>query len=121
MCKECPECGYIFDDPTADLCPKCDTPRHESREGECLYYEADIAHHGEDWLEAQRKIDDAIDRALYEGFKGVKIIHGHGGFGHTSIIKSKAVPYLNRYARKHGYKLVQDKFNDGAHIVYFNV
>lgn len=118
MRKECSECGYIFDELSETVCPKCDTAYYGSQTQKRLY-EADIAHHGEDWLEAQCKIDDAIDRALYEGFKGVKIIHGHGGYGHTSIIKNKAVPYLARYAENHRCKLVRDKFTEGAHIIYF--
>jgi hypothetical protein len=118
MRRECPECGYIFDDPAQTVCPKCDTGyRHNSSNQLHL---ADIAHHGEDWLDAQRKIDTAIDHALYHRLKGVKIVHGHGGYGHTTIIKGKAVPYLKSIAARHGYKVVQDKFTDGAHILYFS-
>jgi len=83
-------------------------------------YVVDVAHQGQDWLEAQARIQQAINQALLNKFNGLKIIHGYGSQkGHTSYIKTRAVAFLKRYARDHHHRLVPDKFSEGAHILYF--
>jgi len=83
--------------------------------------EVDVAHANENWEEARRKIDAALDECLLKNFKGMKIIHGRGNrAGHTCIIARQAVPYMEKLSREHGGKLVKDKHNNGAHIIYFN-
>ncbi len=112
---QCSNCGIPFDHTMQRECPKC---------GEMGYYNdiycIDIAHAGEDWVEAEQKIVDGIDYCLKNYFKGLKVIHGRGNErGHTAIIKSKAVEYLKSYARRHNARLTGDRGNNGAHILYF--
>ena len=100
-------------------CPKCQTSLRKSFVKEL--YEIDVAHPGEPWEAAERRITDACSRALYHRHRGIKIIHGHGSVeGHSSVIRNRAIPHMRRLARKLGGKLVQDRGNPGAHIIYFN-
>jgi len=79
----CPKCEIPIEDTSQTVCPRCDS---------CLrsaggLHSVDIAHNGEDWCLAKKKIDESIDYALYNNCKGVKIIHGYGSQeGHTHII-----------------------------------
>ncbi|MBC8243531.1 MAG: hypothetical protein H8E20_03975 [Verrucomicrobia bacterium] len=99
-------------------CPKCDFAVSSVLRDDL--YITDIAHAGEDWHLARDKIDTALDQALLNRHKGFKIIHGHGNdSGHSAIIRINAVPYLKALAKRHGGRLVQDRFNPGAHIIYF--
>lgn len=79
-----------------------------------------MAHHGESWLDAEAKIEEAINLALKVHYKRLKIIHGKGTDGHTKVICNKTIEVLKKYERKFGYKLVEEKHNKGAHILYFN-
>ncbi len=100
-------------------CPKCDAQlrTHYTRG----LYEIDVAHRGETWEIAERRIVDACGRALFAQHKGLKVIHGYGsGRGHTSHIRSAALPLLHRLARRFGGKVVPDRDNPGAHILYFH-
>ena len=112
-----PDCGIELH--TSDTnCPKCDS------EVRCVYvnglYPIDIAHSGENWEDAQEKIDRALDRALLHLHKGLTVIHGHGQeTGHSSVIRTRTVPYLKGLAKQHHYKLASDNNNSGAHILYF--
>ncbi len=117
MKKQCPECGFVLEGIAQTRCPKCDciiyTPCDE------LYF-IDIAHHGEDWLKAKKKLTDGISDALLGSFKGLKVIHGYGSEkGHTSYLKNKVITYMKKYAKRHGYRVVSDKYTKGAYIMLF--
>jgi hypothetical protein len=114
---ECSKCGITVDE-SLSYCPKCDNPLYNGYVDE-LYIE-DVAHKGEDWELAREKIDNALDIAFRQNYKGIKIIHGRAsGVGHTRIIADKSIKYLKVLARQYDGKLVQDKQTDGAHILYF--
>ena len=118
MLSECPECGMPVDSTTI-ICPKCDCSISSILLDEL--WVVDVAHDGEDWVLAREKIDSALNSAFLNKCKGLKVIHGHGiDSGHTGIIRKKAVPYLKELGRKHDSRLVSDRSNPGAHIIYFN-
>ena len=100
-------------------CPKCETPlRKTFVRG---LFEIDVAHRGESWEVAERRITDACSAAIYGQHKGLKVIHGYGsGKGHTSFIRRSTIPLMTRLAREVGGKLVPDRSNPGAHILYFS-
>lgn len=114
----CPSCEFPVDPIRDRDCPKCG---HKIR-GQIFQplMEVDVAHSGEDWDAAERKIMTAIDRAILHGHRGVKIVHGHGSTTGRSLIRRRAVPLLLRLAARTGGKLVQDKDNPGAHILWLN-
>ena len=108
----------ILDDLGVTRCPKCDCDVYAQRRSDLL--EIDVAHRGEEWPEAQRKIQNAISRALLGQHKGLRVIHGHGtAEGHTSKLRPRVVAFLKEYARGRSYKVVPDRENEGAHILYF--
>ena len=100
-------------------CPKCDTAVREVFLNDL--YVVDVAHSGETWEVAKDKIEAACSAAIFGRHKGVRVIHGYGSSrGHTSEIKKRAIPFLNRMARRYGGKVVPDRRNPGAHLLYFN-
>ena len=100
-------------------CPKCESPLRKAFLHDL--YEVDVAHGGETWEAAERKIVEACSRARYTQHRGIKVIHGYGsGRGHTAHIRTHAIPLLHRLARETGSKLVPDRRNPGAHILYFS-
>ncbi len=114
----CPTCGIPVNSTNA-TCPKCDTPLVNHFVD--LLSVVDVAHNGEDWPTAKRKILNAVSKALETGRKGIKIIHGRGeSRGHSSVIKKHSSQFLNTLARQFDAKLVKDRNNDGAKILYFN-
>jgi len=118
MRTRCPECGFLLDDVGTTTCPKCDFEVYSAPI--TSLYEADIAHAGEDWPTAMTRIEDAISAALIGRHRGLKVIHGHGsGKGHTARLKNQAVDLLRRTAKSKGYRVVPDRNNPGAHILYF--
>lgn len=114
----CPRCEYSVDLARDKECPKCG----ERIRGQTFQplLEVDVAHSREDWDAAQRKIIAAFDHALLHGHRGVKIIHGHGSATGRSLIRQRSVPLLRSLAIKTGGKLVQDKENPGAHILWLD-
>ena len=119
MAFECPNCGMTIPQRDTNQCPKCETSLRKTYVRDL--YEIDVAHGGETWEMAERRISDACSQALYGQHRGLKVIHGCGsGRGHTSHIRTHAIPLLNRLARETGGKLAPDQRNPGAHILYFN-
>jgi len=117
MKLECPSCGMLCES-HMQSCPKCDSTLRANYINRLII--ADVAHSGEDWEAAREKILRAIDRALVENCKGVKVVHGRGNRkGHSSVIKHNAKLFLAEVANKHQAKLVRDNHTDGAHIIYF--
>ncbi len=116
--SECPNCGNPIESGRADACPKCGESLRDRVYRPLL--EMDVAHSGETLEEAQQKITEAVDRGLRDGHKGVKIIHGHGASSGRAVIRKHAVKWLRELAAKTGGKLVQDKNNPGAHILWLD-
>lgn len=120
MPLQCPTCGMTFDTrgSSESSCPKCDSSlRPRFTQG---LFEIDVAHRGETWEVAERRILQACSQALFAQHQGLKVIHGYGsGRGHTSRIRSAAIPLLHRLARQYGGKVVADRNNPGAHLLYF--
>ena len=116
---QCPNCGMEITDINIKNCPKCSQNMYGFFKDELLVI--DIAHHGEDWFDAEQKILDGINLAIKEKYKGLKVVHGRGkDEGHTNIIKQNAIPFLVKLAKQYNCKLIQDSHTDGAHILYFN-
>ena len=114
---ECLNCG-MDNDSSVKACIKCDAPMMSKIIDR--YHVADIAHDGETWPVAKNKLDEAIEFAFANHYKGVKIIHGKGtDKGHTRIIRDNTIPYLKSYATSHEWKLSEDKFTKGAHLLLF--
>ena len=115
---ECPRCGFPVKAGRHDCCPKCEAPiRSESLFG---MLEVDVAHGGETWDAARGKIESAVDKAIYYGHAGVKIIHGHGSSTGQSVIGPKAIKLMKELATSTGGTFAQDRNNPGAHIIWFN-
>jgi hypothetical protein len=112
--RECPICGNPIILRGHVRCAKCDTPVDLFRR----LFVVDVAHSGEGWEEARKKIVRAIDRALIERNKGLKIVHGQGRTTGRSVIRTKAIGFLRSQARRIGGRLVQDDNNPGAHILW---
>ena len=108
----------ISDDLSPSKCLKCDFDLEDFHRD--VLHEADVAHGGEDWIQAEAKIHTAVDHALLHHFKGVKIIHGHGRHRkYHSTIRYNAMSLIRTLASRHHGKIVPDKGNTGAHILYF--
>jgi len=99
-------------------CPKCGEPlRGQIYRG---LLEVDVAHSGETWELAHEKIVRAVDRGILHGHRGVKIIHGYGSAGAgRAVIASRAIPLLRSLSERTGGRMVQEKGNPGAHILWF--
>ncbi len=81
----------------------------------------DVAHSGEDRDDAKRKVIEGIEISLSGSHKGLKVIHGRGSkSGHSAIIKNHVIRLLQGEARRLKARLVKDKNNPGAHILYFD-
>ncbi len=109
-------CGFPLETAMVQ-CPKCDSFIKDQ------FYDTivtiDIAHHGETWPEAKEKLDNAIDNALRDRVKGLRIIHGLGsekGFG--GIIRRATQEYLQSRKRALGAKITSEKGNDGVTLLY---
>ena len=114
---ECHNCGTHG--PVGGVCIKCETQlkRIFSRPLHII----DIAHNGEDREDAYRKVIEGIESSLSRNHKGLKVIHGHGSrSGHSAVIRNYIVPLLKKEAKRFKARLVKDKDNPGAHILYFN-
>ena len=62
----CPECGMTLGDIGVTRCPKCDCDVYAVGRNELL--EVDVVHGGEDWPEAQRKIQNAMHATTGEAY-----------------------------------------------------
>ncbi len=116
---ECSECGMVVEEAGDTPCPKCDGRLHR----QCVddLHVIDVAHSGEDWYVAEKKIERGVDYVLQHGLKGLKVIHGYGSKpGHTSLIGSRATHVLRRMAHLYSGRLTEDHNNPGAHILYLN-
>ena len=114
---ECHNCGVQGQ--VGESCIKCNTKLY--RRFTRPLYVIDVAHSGEDREDAIQKVKKGIEASLSGSHKGLKVIHGRGlRSGHTGIIKNQVVRLLQREARRLGARLVKDKNNPGAHILYFN-
>ena len=114
---ECHNCGVQGQ--VGESCIKCNTKLHRSFTRPL--YVIDVAHSGEDREDAIQKVIKGIEISLNGNHKGLKVIHGRGSrSGHTGIIKNQVVRLLQKEARRLEARLVKDKDNPGAHILYFN-
>jgi len=116
--NDCPECGFPLETFGVSQCPKCDGPAPSNRRQGIL--EVDIAHAGETWEHARDKIVEALDRALYHGHSGLKIVHGYGSTSGRSVIGPRAVAYLRHLAEEVGGRYAGDRNNRGASIIWLN-
>lgn len=116
--SECPRCGFPVDYDRDDRCPKCESDLRAP--GSLGILEVDVCHAGETWEEASRKITAAIDRGVYWGHKGVKIVHGHGSSTGRAVIAPRAMALMRHLAEVTGGRFARDRQNPGASIVWLN-
>ena len=112
---KCPYCG--IQGHVGETCFKCDTKLYRSFTRPL--YVIDVAHSGEDREDAIRKVIEGIEISLSKNHKGLKIIHGRGSKSGTGTIKNQIIPLLRKEAKRLKAKLVKDKDNPGAHILFF--
>ena len=63
---------------------------------------------------------EGIEISLSGSHKGLKVIHGRGSkSGHTAIIRNYIIWLLKSEAKRLKARLVKDKDNPGAYILYF--
>jgi hypothetical protein len=114
---ECHTCG--MQGQVGESCIKCNTKLFQSFTRPL--YVIDVAHSGEDREDAKRKVIEGIEISLSGSHKGLKVIHGRGSkSGHSAIIKNHVIRLLQEEARRLKARLVKDKNNPGAHILYFD-
>jgi hypothetical protein len=113
---KCQNCG--IEGQVGETCFKCDTKLHRSFTRPL--YVIDVAHGGEDREDAIRKVIKGIEISLNNNHKGLKVIHGHGSKSGSGIIKDHVIRQLRREAKRLNARLVKDKGNPGAHILYFD-
>ena len=114
---ECHNCG--MQGQVGESCIKCNTKLYRSFTRPL--YVIDVAHKGEDREDAIRKVIKSIEISLSNNHKGLKVIHGRGSKpGHSAIIKNHVIRLLQEEARRLKARLVKDKNNPGAHILYFD-
>ena len=114
---ECHTCG--MQGQVGESCIKCETKLYQNFTRPL--YEIDVAHHGEDREDASRKVVKGIEISLSKNHKGLKVIHGRGSkSGHSAIIKNHVIRLLQEEAKRLKARLVKDKNNPGAHILYFD-
>jgi len=117
MNPECPSCGLEIDPPSLSHCPKCEAPVRARTNGRL--HQVDVAHNGEDLDMALRKLERAIDASIRGNFRGVKVIHGHGASTGRGRLKPHIVAAMRRAAAHFGAKVVPDRHNPGAHLIWF--
>ena len=113
---QCQNCG--IEGQVGEACFKCGTKLYRSFTGPL--YIIDVAHSGEDREDAIRKVIKGIEISLNNNHKGLKVIHGRGSKSGSGIIKDHVVQLLRREAKRLNARLVTDKGNPGAHILYFD-
>lgn len=114
----CPNCEFPISPGRMESCPKCG----EGLRGRSLrgLLEVDVAHSGETWEVAREKILRAVDRGVLHGHRGIKIIHGYGAASGRAVIRNMAVPLLRSLSVRLGGRLVEDRQNPGAHILWLD-
>ena len=113
---KCQNCG--IEGQVGETCFKCDTKLHRSFTRPL--YVIDVAHSGEDREDAIRKVAQGIEISLSGNHRGIKVIHGRGSKSGQATIKNYVLPLLRKEAKRLKARLVQEKNNPGAHILYFN-
>ena len=113
---QCHNCGIPGE--VGKSCIKCDTKLHRSFSRPL--YVIDVAHSGEDREDAVRKVINGIEISLSNNHRGLKIIHGRGSKSGSGIIKNHIIRLLQEEAKRLNARLVKDKGNPGAHILYFD-
>jgi len=113
---KCQNCG--IEGQVGETCFKCDTKLHRSFTRPL--YVIDVAHSGEDREDAIRKVTQGIEISLSGNHRGIKVIHGHSSKSGQATIKNYVLPLLRKEAKRLKARLVQEKNNPGAHILYFN-
>lgn len=114
---ECPHCGIEIESLGRLVCPKCEMPVRSRTNGRVQV--VDVVHAGEDRHEAFRKLERAIDDALRGNFRGLKVIHGHGSTRGVALLKPQIVAAMKRAAKECGGKVVPDRDNPGASLLWF--
>lgn len=112
---ECHNCG--MQGQVGESCIKCNTELYRNLTGPL--YVIDVAHSGEDREDALRKVIEGIEISLNGNHRGLKVIHGRGSKSGKATIKNYVLPLLRKEAKRLKAKLVEDKDNPGAHILYF--
>lgn len=119
--RECVVCGFPLEAMGVDECPKCDHGSGASRVAEQGILEVDVAHAGETWEEAQYKIDQSFDDALYYRHSALKVIHGYGSTSGCSVIGPRAKSYLRHLAEEcEGARFAADRRTEGASLIWLN-
>ena len=114
---ECHNCG--MQGQLGESCIKCNTRLYRSLTRPL--YVIDVAHSGEDREDALRKVIQGIEISLSGNHKGLKVIHGRSSkSGHLATIRNYVNPLLRKEAKRLKARLVKDKNNPGAHILYFD-
>jgi hypothetical protein len=115
--RECWNCGFPVDLAKVAVCPKCGEDVRLEATGQVV--DIDVAHDGETVADALRKVAAALDRAWVGDARGLKVIHGHGSSGRRGAIAPAVRGWLRNEAGRYAWKVVSDKFNPGATIVWF--
>jgi hypothetical protein len=113
---ECPDCGLQVKSLGRLDCPKCGMPIRSRSNGRV--HHVDVVHVGEDRYTALRKLERAIDEALRGNYRGLKVIHGHGSTTGVALLKPHIVAAMKRAATGHGGKVVPDRDNPGASLLW---
>lgn len=113
---ECPHCGIEVESLGRLVCPKCEMPVRSRTNGRI--HVIDVVHAGEDRDEALRKLERAIDEALRGNFRGLKVIHGHGSTRGVALLKPQIVAAMRRAATRYSGKVVPDRENPGASLLW---
>lgn len=117
---DCPQCGFPLWELKTKSCPKCGKLVSSIQVNRT--HQVDIAHHGEDWEAARKKLDAALDLCRRNRYRALRVIHGRGtAAGHTGILKVRTVEYLLKRIKRFRGTLESDSKNPGVHTVYFNV
>jgi len=114
---ECPHCGIEVETLGCLVCPKCERPIRSRSNGKI--FQIDVVHSGEHRDEALRKLERAIDEAIRGNFRGLKVIHGHGSTRGVALLKPQIVAAMRRAAAQYGGKVVPDRDNPGASLLWF--
>jgi len=113
---KCPSCGIAGQ--VGEACFKCNTKLYRSFTHPL--YVIDVAHSGEDREDALRKVIKGIEISLNRSHRGIKVIHGQSSKSGQATIKNYVLPLLRKEAKRLNARLVQEKNNPGAHILYFD-
>ena len=113
---KCPICGIPGQ--AGETCFKCNTKLYRSFTHPL--YVIDVAHRGEDREDALRKVIKGIEISLSGSHRGIKVIHGQSSKSGQATIKNYVLPLLRKEAKRLNARLVQEKNNPGAHILYFD-